>query len=71
MDSTAGTDLGKIMGVFYQDEDGEHSRRLLALLDAMQGPPLSPPPGLSLLLGSILLMWFPPPSLMHARRCTA
>ncbi|XP_020156744.1 uncharacterized protein [Aegilops tauschii subsp. strangulata] len=48
MDSTAGTDLGKIVGVFYQAEDGEHSRRLLALLatsltviDAMQGP-LSP-----------------------------
>ena len=66
MDSTAGTDLGKIVGVFYQAEDGEHSRRLLALLatsltvlDAMQGPPLSPPPGLSLLLGLILLMRFP------------
>ena len=55
MDSTAGTDLGKIVGVFYQAEDGEHSRHLLALLatsltvlDTMQGPPLSPPPGLSL-----------------------
>ena len=65
MDSAAGTDLGKIVGVFYQAEDGEHSRRLLALLatsltvlDAMQGPPLSPPPGLSLLLGLILLMRF-------------
>ena len=66
MDSTAGTDLGKIVSVFYQAEDGEHSRRHLMLLatsltvlDAMQGPPLSPPPGLSLLLGLILLMRFP------------
>ena len=66
MDSTAGTDLGKIVSVFYQAEDGEHSRRLLALLatcltmlDAMQGPPRDPPPGFSLLLGLILLMRFP------------
>ena len=61
-----GTDLGKIVGVFYQAKDGGHNRRLLALLatsltvlDTMQGPPLSPPPGLSLLLGLILLMRFP------------
>ena len=65
MDFAVGADLGKIVGVFYQAEDGGHNRRLLALLatslavlDAMQGPPLSPPPGLSLFLGSILLMRF-------------